>query len=148
MPTTIRALAKFSNERYLYHLDGATIETGDTADVVDHYAHKLRKRGLVEIVEDAEANDADSSEAGTDKPAADDPSVVDTEDEQQVPAAEWTLGESAGAGFYYARYDGERVEDDESRSGYHTVGRGKDDAQAEIDRRNDEQLTPADVLSA
>jgi len=59
---------------------------------------------------------------------------------------EWTLGESHAAGFYFALYGGERVEDESSRSGYNTVGRGKEAAEAEIDRRNEEGLTPSEVV--
>jgi len=64
--------------------------------------------------------------------------------EQEAPT--WTLGEHDGGGSYFALYGGERVESEETTSGYDTVGRGKEAAQAEIDRRNEEGLTPSEVI--
>lgn len=136
MATTVRALAKFTNDRYLSHLDGNTIETGATVEVADHYAQKLRKRGLVEIVEDEEADEAEPQ----------------TETEQVASATEeegeWSLGESVGAGYYYALFAGKRVENEETTSGLDTVGKGKEEAQAEIDRRNEEGVLPSDIPEA
>lgn len=65
---------------------------------------------------------------------------------QNASEARWSLGESHAAGFYFALYDGERVEDESSRSGYNTVGRGKENAQEEIARRNEEALAPSEVV--
>jgi len=64
--------------------------------------------------------------------------------EQDTP--QWSRGKSHAAGYYFSLYGGERVENPDSRTGYDTVGRGKEQAQAEIDRRNEEGLTPSEVI--
>jgi hypothetical protein len=113
MPTRIRATAPFSNDRYLSHLDENRVRRGQEVEVEDRYAERVVKKGIAEVA----ASDVETS-------------------------GEWALGEHAASGYYYARYEGERV--DEEDGGYMTVGRGEEDAQAEIDRRNEEGLTPAD----
>jgi|APHM01.1.fsa_nt_gi fructose-bisphosphate aldolase class 1 len=60
--------------------------------------------------------------------------IVEPED-----GAEWALGEHKASGYYYALYDGERVEDGD---GFLTVGQGEDDARAEVERMNEEEVTP------
>jgi len=92
--------------------------------------------------------ETESSEAEEDSGPDEEASSEDDDDDGlfSTLTAVWSLGESAGAGFYYALYDGERVEDESSRSGYNTVGRGKDEAKAEIDRRNEEGVTPSEVV--
>lgn len=112
MPTRIKATAPFSNDRYLSHLDENRVRRGQEVEVEDRYAERVVEKGIAEVV------------------------VSDVE-----TPGEWALGEHYASGYYYARYDGERVEEDGE---YMTVGQGEEDAQAEIDRRNEEGLTPAD----
>jgi hypothetical protein len=113
MPTRIKATAPFSNDRYLSHLDENRVRRGQEVEVEDRYAERVVEKGIAKIV----------------------PSDVET-------TGEWALGEHYASGYYYALYEGERVEDEDGE--YMTVGQGEEDAEAEIDRRNEEGLTPAD----
>ena len=114
MPTRIKATAPFSNDRYLSHLDENRVRRGQEVEVEDRYAERVVEKGIAEIV----ASDVETT-------------------------GEWALGEHYASGYYYARYDGERVEEEEDGE-YMTVGQGEEEAQAEIDRRNEKALTPAD----
>ena len=123
MPTRIRATAPFSNDRYLTHLDENRVERGQEVEVADRYAERVVEKEIAEIVEPE---------------PADDPEAVDTEEEAETPG-KWALGEHKSSGYYFALYDGERVEEED---GYMTVGQGEDDARAEIERMNEEDVTP------
>lgn len=114
MPTRIKATAPFSNDRYLSHLDENRVRRGQEVEVEDRYAERVVEKGIAEVV----ASGAKAS-------------------------GEWALGEHYASGYYYALYDGKRVEE-EGDGEYMTVGQGEEDAEAEIDRRNEEGLTPAD----
>lgn len=116
----IRATAPFSNDRYLSHLDENRVERGQVVEVAGVYAERVIEKGIAEPAED---------EAGA-----------------SPQAPEWALGEHDTSGYYFALYDGERVEDGEGE--YMTVGQGEDDARQAIVQHNEDGTLPADILDA
>ena len=127
MPTTIKALATFANDEHLSHLNGAVLQKGRTTEVADRYAREVVSKGLAVEVDSLDEEDR---------------SVTVEADDSAGP---WSLGESVGGGYYRALYDGEPVESEQSSSGYLNVGRGDEEARAEIDELNEEGATPDDV---
>lgn len=83
MATRIKALASFSNQQELSHLDGAHITSGE-ATVVNHdYALELRSNGLVEILEEnVDAESVEGTSTTDDVPTTSDETDSESSEEE------------------------------------------------------------------